>query len=143
GSVVHGSGRVVIFSDMLETVKADIPKAIALSLVMTVLAVLVAFGRRSASLAVLASLVVGLSLLAGYFVVFRVKVNFFNFIALPITFGIGVDYAVNLMQRYVADGEKRSILGAMRTTGGGVVLCSLTTTLGYLALIGSMNHAIR
>jgi hypothetical protein len=28
-------------------------------------------------------------------------------------------------------------------TGGAVVLCSLTTTLGYLALILSLNRAVR
>ena len=27
------------------------------------------------------------------------KLNFLNFIALPVTFGIGVDYAVNIVQR--------------------------------------------
>ena len=31
----------------------------------------------------------------------------------------------------------------MRSTGGAVVLNSLTTTLGYLALIGSVNQAVR
>ena len=29
-----------------------------------------------------------------------IKINFVNFIAFPITFGIGVDYAVNVMARY-------------------------------------------
>jgi predicted RND superfamily exporter protein len=45
-------------------------------------------------------------------------------------------------QRHRADGG-RDILGALRTTGGAVVLCSLTTTLGYLALLRSQNRAIR
>ena len=44
--------------------------------------------------------------------------------------------------RYRADGS-RDILAALRTTGGAVVLCSLTTMLGYLALVGSHNRAIR
>jgi predicted RND superfamily exporter protein len=70
------------------------------------------------------------------------KLNFCHFLALPITFGIGVDYAVNLMQRYVTDGEE-SILASVRTTGGAIVLCSLTTIVGYLALIRSVNQAIR
>ena len=47
---------------------------------------------------------------------------------LPITFGIGVDYAVNIMQRYRRDGPG-SALNAVRETGGAVVLCSLTTIL--------------
>src|SRR5262249_42173616 len=70
----------------------------------------------------------------------KVKMNFFNFVAIPITFGIGVDYAVNVMQRVLNGG---GVLPALRLTGGAVVLCSLTTTLGYLALLGSVNQAVR
>ena len=73
---------------------------------------------------------------------FEVKLNFLNFIALPITFGIGVDYAVNVMQRYRHEGPGGA-LTAVRETGGAVVLCSMTTTLGYLALVGSVNYAVR
>jgi predicted RND superfamily exporter protein len=47
------------------------------------------------------------------------------------------------MHRYDVDGREGTILGAMQTTGGAIVLCSLTTTVGYLALLGSMNQAIR
>ena len=72
----------------------------------------------------------------------KVKLNFLNFIALPITFGIGVDYAVNIVQRYAREGAGGA-LAAVRETGGAVVLCSLTTTLGYLALVRSMNFAVR
>ena len=32
---------------------------------------------------------------------------------------------------------------ALRDTGGAVILCSLTTTLGYLALVSSINLAVR
>jgi uncharacterized protein len=46
------------------------------------------------------------------------------------------------MQRYHADGSD-DILLALRTTGGAVVLCSLTTMLGYFALVGSQNQGIR
>ena len=52
----------------------------------------------------------------------RIKINFFNFVALPITFGIGVDYAVNVMQRVLNGG---GVIPAMRSTGGAVVLNSL------------------
>jgi hypothetical protein len=68
----------------------------------------------------------------------QVKLQFLNFIALPITFGIGVDYAVNIVHRYVHEGAGGAIT-AVRETGGAVILCSLTTTLGYLALVRSMQ----
>jgi hypothetical protein len=82
----------------------------------------------------------GAAWVALYLVLARVKIHFFNFIALPITFGIGADYAVNFVQRYDAEGD---VLRALKTTGGAVVLCSLTTMLGYLALLFSVNQAIR
>lgn len=142
GTVLRGSGRAVIFADILSAVVSDIPKAVTLSLAMTLLAVLVTFRRGSQAASVLATLVVGLAGVGAFMYLTRVRLNFLNFAALPITFGIGVDYAVNVMQRYHADGST-DMLGALRTTGGAVVLCSLTTTLGYFALVGSHNQAIR
>jgi predicted RND superfamily exporter protein len=151
GDVVHGSGRAVIFADMLRSVVRDIPKCIALSLAMTILAVVITFRRGGSSSAVLASLAVGVGwVVLGMFLA-GTRIHFLNFIALPITFGIGVDYAVNVIQRHDAerarslDGEAHGagILDALRHTGGAVVLCSLTTTLGYLALLRSTNQAIR
>ena len=140
GDVIRGSGRAVIFADILDAVLNDIPKAAAVSLSLTVLTVFLAFGRGRAALEVVGSLVVGLLWLALLLYVFRIKINFFNFVALPITFGIGVDYAVNVMQRVLNGG---GVIPAMRSTGGAVVLNSLTTTLGYLALLGSVNQAVR
>jgi predicted RND superfamily exporter protein len=140
---VRGSGRAVIFSDILEAVVHDIPRAVSLSLALTLLAVLVTFRRGGRhALSVLFALAVGVAAEVLFLYGRGIKINFLNFAALPITFGIGVDYAVNVVQRYRADGS-RDILAALRTTGGAVVLCSLTTMLGYLALLGSENRAIR
>ena len=140
GDVIRGSGRAVIFADILDAVLNDIPKAAAVSLSLTVLTVFLAFGRGRAALEVVGSLAVGLLWLMLLLFLGRIKINFFNFVALPITFGIGVDYAVNVMQRVLNGG---GVIPAMRSTGGAVVLNSLTTTLGYLALLGSVNQAVR
>ncbi|HEY2509455.1 MAG TPA: MMPL family transporter [Polyangiaceae bacterium] len=142
GKVVRGSGNAVIFADMLKAVVHDIPKAVSLSLALTFVAVFAAFRRGKQALAVLFALLVGCAGVGGFLYLAHVKINFLNFAALPITFGIGVDYAVNVAQRYEADGS-RDPLGALRTSGGAVVLCSLTTMLGYLALLESHNQAIR
>jgi predicted exporter len=143
GKIVKGSGRAVIFADILQAVVHDIPKAVSLSLGLTLLTVLITFRKGGwHAITVIFALIVGV---AGELIFLDwadVKINFLNFAALPITFGIGVDYAVNVVQRYRADGS-RDILAALRTTGGAVVLCSLTTMLGYLALLGSHNRAIR
>lgn len=142
GSLVRGSGRAVIYADMWSAIIADVPPAISFSLVATVLVVVLAFRGGKPALAVLASLLVGIAWMTGSLALMNVKLNFLNFIALPLTFGIGVDYAVNIVQRYVREGAGGA-LTAVRETGGAVILCSLTTALGYLALVRSMNYAVR
>jgi hypothetical protein len=120
GHVVRGSGTPVILADMLRAVV-----------------------RKGPYLAgVVFALAVGCGGVACFLYLADIKLNFLNFSALPITFGIGVDYAVNVAQRYEADRDT-SIVRVLRTSGGAVVLCSLTTMLGYVALVGSHNAAIR
>jgi hypothetical protein len=146
GETIIGSGRAVIFADMLSAVIDDSPKAMVLSFAMTALVVIVAFARGKRGLLmtglVLASLVLGVAWMGAALALADVKINFLNFIAVPITFGIGVDYAVNVVHRWRLEG-RGSVVRVVRETGGAVVLCSLTTTLGYLALLGSINGAVR
>jgi uncharacterized protein len=143
GKIVRGSGRAVIFADILQAVIHDIRRAVALSFLLTLAAVLIAFrGGGWHTVTVVFALLVGIAGQVLFLDCADVKLSFLNFAAIPITFGIGVDYAVNVVQRYRTDGS-RDILDALRTTGGAVVLCSLTTTVGYLALRGSHNRAIR
>jgi hypothetical protein len=152
GEVVHGSGRAVIFADLVKTVLSDIPRTVSFSLAMTLGVVFLTFwrgfepapgsSRFAPALLVIAALLVGLGWVALAMTACGVKINFFNFIALPISFGIGVDYAVNYVLRYEQDPE-RNALAVLRSTGGAIILCSLTTVLGYLALLASVNQAIR
>jgi predicted RND superfamily exporter protein len=146
----------VVFADMLMAVVEDAPKAISVSIIATFLIVLLAFRGRLAGLWVIGSVVVGLTWTLGILMVYKsrwpwsdggmfeleaMKLNFLNFVALPITIGVGADYAVNVMQRYrLAEGEMRRVIVE---TGGAVVLCSLTTMLGYSALTLSVNRAIQ
>ena len=146
GDVIWGSGRAVIFADMLTSVIEESPRAIALSAMMTVLVVAAAFlGGAQGVLAtclVLGALTIGIAWMGASLALAGVKINFLNFIAFPITLGIGVDYAINLVHRWKLEGPGR-VASIVRETGGAVVLCSLTTRLGYLALLQSVNPAVR
>ena len=142
GSKIIGSGRAVIYADMWAAIISDVPPAVGFSFGATVLVVIIAFRAGRAAVAVLGALLVGVGWMAGLLVILDVKLQFLNFIALPITFGIGVDYAVNIVQRYTREGAGGALI-AVRETGGAVILCSMTTTLGYLALVRSMNYAVR
>ncbi len=141
GETVLGSGRIVIFADMIAAVLKDMPIASILSFIVTAAVVLLTVRNRRDVLLIVGGLVMGVAWLAGLFFAFKLKLNFLNFMALPITFGIGVDYAVNLVQRHRLNPEGGA-LSALRASGGAVILCSLTTSLGYMALLGSKNQAV-
>jgi predicted RND superfamily exporter protein len=140
GSVVLGSGRAVIYADMWAAILTDVPKAVACSFAATLLVVIASFRLRRAAATVLFALLVGVAWMTGALALIGAKLNFLNFMALPITFGIGVDYAVNVAHRHLELGDP---LLAVRRTGGAVILCSMTTLLGYLALVRSVNFAVR
>ena len=143
GKVVEGSGSAVIFADIFGSVVRAVPRATLLSLAFALAVVIATFRSRKQELyAVLFSMWFGIAGVALYLHLTSTKINFLNFGALPITFGIGVDYAINVAQRH-AEGRRSDIAATLRTSGGAVVLCSLTTLLGYLALVGSHNRAIR
>ncbi|MBK7583064.1 MAG: MMPL family transporter [Myxococcales bacterium] len=141
GEVIRGSGRAVIFADMIKTVGEDAPKAIAVSALGSIAIILVAFGIQRAAWGVFLPWVLGITGLLAFMYLKKIQLNFLNFVTLPITIGIAAEYAHNLMQRYRIEGPDK-LYGVVVETGGAVVLCSLTTTIGYLALMLSINRGI-
>jgi predicted RND superfamily exporter protein len=67
------------------------------------------------------------------------RLNFSNLIALPITFGIGADYSINVLKRLQAGGDVHT---AVANTGGAVALCSATTVIGFGSLLVAQNRAL-
>jgi predicted RND superfamily exporter protein len=101
--------------------------------------VLLVVGRSRRAVAVLVATASGSIAMIAVCALAGLKINFLDFVALPITLGLGIDYAIN-----VADRATRSDpLVALRTTGGSVLVCSLTTVIGYLSLLASEILAIR
>lgn len=142
GEVIYSSGEAVIFADMLKAVAKDGPVATIGSFLGVILLLLIVFRNLRASLVILASLVGGMLVMAGLMVIFDIKVNFFNFIVIPTTLGIGVDYSVNLYQRYRLEG-RGSIVPMIRHTGAALAMCSSTTLIGYTSLILTSNRALQ
>lgn len=135
------AGALTLSGDIFESLRRDGPIVTGTAFLGVAAVVLVLFRRSTTSLVVLGALIVGLLWLLALAMTLGVRLNFTNFIAYPITFGIGVDYAVNVMSRYVKDGG-RDVAAAVRSTGGAVGLCSLTTIIGYSSLLIAQNRAL-
>jgi predicted RND superfamily exporter protein len=141
----HASARVAggppLTADILASMAHDGPRASLAAFVGVMISVFLLFRLGMATPFVLGSLIVGVSWQAALAMFFGIRINFINFVAFPITFGIGVDYAVNVMGRYLRDGQ-RDVLGAIRGTGGAVGLCSVTTVIGYSSLLVAKNRGL-
>jgi predicted RND superfamily exporter protein len=133
-------GTLPVTVDMYQSVRHDGPRATLIAFLSVVSLVVILFRQSEPVRSTLFSLVLGVAWLMGIIFAFEFKINFLNFIALPITFGIGVDYAVNIVQRYQTEG-RGNVLHAIRGTGGAVALASLTTIIGYGSLLLAGNQA--
>ena len=136
------AGESLIVADIIVTMEHDAPRMIVFALLGSVIAVFVVIGLRRHGLVTLACGLAGVVLMIAGCAIAGIPVHFLDLIALPITIGIGIDYAVNLAAR---DRQDRD-LGAkhlLRTTGGTVLLCSYTTGVGYATLLMSANGGIR
>lgn len=134
------AGQLPISADLVESISQDGPRATMFAFLAVIVLVVVLFRHVKTIALVLFALMIGVIWLAGVILGLKLKINFLNFIALPITFGIGVDYGVNVFQRYRQEGAA-NIIQVIRQTGGAVILASLTTIIGYSSLVIASNQA--
>jgi predicted RND superfamily exporter protein len=140
GQTVTTSGSSVVFADIVAAIQSDGPRVTAVAALGLVLMVLILVGRNRSAVAVLVATGAGSLLMVAVCAVINLKVNFLDFVALPITLGIGIDYAINVAHRHANELDP---IQTLRTSGAAVFVCSLTTIIGYGSLLISENLAIR
>jgi len=134
------AGQIVLTSDIVDSITKEGGFAAALSfLAVAALTILVMRSIRDSAW-VVSSLCLGVLWMFGALGGLGLRLNFVNFAVLPITFGIGVDYAVNFYQRYR---QSSGVLESLTASGGAVTLCSATTIIGYATLVTADSMAIQ
>jgi len=142
GETVTTSGASVIFVDILQSIERDAPLVTGLAALGLVVMVVLVVGRNRRAAAVLAATGAGSLFMVAVCALLGLKVNFLDFVALPITLGLGIDYAINVAHRHDHEDVPDPIV-TLRTSGSAVFVCSLTTIIGYGSLLVSDNLAIR
>jgi predicted RND superfamily exporter protein len=140
GTVIESSGTPMIFGAMLRSVLHDGPRATVLSFLGVTALMLVMVAGWRAKVAAVATLAAGVLWMVGGAGLLGVRITFLNFIALPITFGVGGEYALNIVARWQ---REWSMTRAVRSVGGAVLLCSWTTIVGYGSLLAAHSQALR
>jgi predicted exporter len=136
-------GAAMLFTGMIRSIVRDGPLCtLASACGVTLLVVLFLRKNRPGIVLVLGTLAAGFIWMLGLAAALGLRINFLNFVALPVTLGIGVDYGINIYMRALLEGPGR-LQQAVRATGGAVALCSATTIIGYGALLVADNRGLR
>lgn len=134
------TGEVAMEYDELNTVRHDMTIAGAVSLTLVCLCLGIAFHSLRLVVATLAVLIAGLILSAGFA---ALAIGYLNLISVGFAvlyIGLGVDYAIHLclgyrerIQRSLPQNE--ALIGAIRAVGPSLLLCAITTSIGFFAFI--------
>ncbi|MCS6901740.1 MAG: MMPL family transporter [Myxococcales bacterium] len=141
GTTITTASRATVFAEMIQSMERDGPLATMVALGSVSLVVILATRTPLGAALVLGSLALGVLWLAGALAFLDVRLNFLNFIALPITFGIGCEYPFNVFDRTRLLGG--DVDQALQRSAGPVALCSYTTVLGYGSLMFADNQALQ
>jgi uncharacterized protein len=141
GKEVSATGIAQVMNDMINAIVRDGPRATLAALLVVSCLLLLTFRALGGFLTVLFSLFVGVTLMLGIAALLEMRLNFFNFVAIPITFGIASEYGINIYERGQHE-PLSSLAEAIHGTAGAIALCSLTTIIGYSTLLLSDNQAL-
>ncbi|MEW6376435.1 MAG: MMPL family transporter [Thermodesulfobacteriota bacterium] len=139
GVSITGPERVE--SEILRIVREDLFLLTPIAFLIIFFWVFLHFRKWRTTLFTLMPLVMGLTWMVGSMSLFGIRINFVNAVILPMIIGMGIDNSIHLMHRYLERG-KRDAGHALRTTGRAMVMCSLTTMLGFGSLVTARYQAL-
>jgi predicted RND superfamily exporter protein len=142
GKEFHAASSNIIVAEMLTMITREGPIAVALSLSMVFVIILLQFRNLRATLLVLTPLGIGILWLGGLMYVFGWQLNFFNVVVFPSLVGIGVDDGVHIYHRYKEEGPG-SLPFVVRRTGLAILITTVTTMIGYSGLIMASHPGLQ
>jgi hypothetical protein len=135
--------RLTGINVMSRSLRGDVRRDAVLSALigLVLVMVLLAFDFRSwrdAGLA-LVPLLLGVTWMIGAMVAFDLHFNFMNLFVITMILGIGVDYGIHVLHRYLEEREipGTDVAAAVEETSRGVFLAALTTVVGFGSLASS------
>jgi hypothetical protein len=126
-------GPVIFLEEIRATILWEAGIAVFLSFAANLLIVRFHFRRWRRVWLVMLPVTVGTILTVGTMGLVGLRFNFFNVAGIALIFGFGVDYGIYLVQAHLEEGSRAGST-AVRSVGGSIMLCGVTT----LASCGSL-----
>jgi uncharacterized protein len=140
------TGLTVVGHDIEQAVRRDLKRLMLVAAILVLTSLLIEYRRiEDALLALLPTAFGFVSMLAAMRLT-DTKLNTINLVALPLLAGIGVDYGVFLVSAAKRSSEEagaRALISAFAPNCHAIVMCSLTTILGFGSLLTTKTPAIQ
>jgi hypothetical protein len=135
------TGTIPIAIEFSESLTEEVGHATLYIAAALLVILLLTFRRLTVTGLVVFGMVVSVLVMFGLFPLLGISMNVVNMMALPLIFGLGIDYFIHVTHRFNSEG---ALEPALRLTGKGVLLSAATTMLafGSLGAIGQY-HAIQ
>ncbi len=140
-SVLGPLGEMPVFAEILWLVKREGPRVVAITLFGIMALVYLSCASFRGTILVMFPLVGGILLALGVMTLLRLKLNFFNVVAIPALLGMAVDNGVHYHHRWVElERDTRAVQGELF---GPVSVCTFTNMLGYAGLMFTNHPGLR
>jgi len=141
GNTYHAISSSIIFADVLRVMLNDSTMAILLSLIAVFLLIWLDLRNIKYTLLTLMPVLSGVVLMIGVMSLLNIDFNFFNMVVMPVVIGIGIDGGVHFFHRFQE--KKYDHIGdIMTSTGGSIMMTTLTTMAGFSGMIFAHHHGL-
>jgi predicted RND superfamily exporter protein len=135
-------GAFLFMADVFRLVHQEAPRVVLVVCALVALVLVPFFRRRPRRIVAVVGTILPVAVAAqAIMLTAGVRINMLNFAAVPITIGVGADYVLNLFG--AMDSLKTDARRACSRMGGAILLCSLTTAVGYASLLLAQSGALR
>lgn len=135
----HSAGMAVLYADLASIVLKDGRQLTILAVLVILTLMLVSFRKPSAAIFAMLPLLAGMVWMLGLMKLTGWRINYMNIVVFPVVFGYGISGGIQLYHRYV---ESQSVWTAVRHTGMAVIASSMTTLIGWSALLVSQHRGL-
>lgn len=132
GVSVSGSG--FIREELTEILKEDVVFITTMSFILITIFLFIDFRKVGITILCQLPLILGIIWMLGSMTLMGMELNFMNSIAAALILGVGIDYAIHLLHRFLEGG---GIELTIEQTGRGIVVAAITTMVGFGSIIFS------
>ncbi|MCC7430918.1 MMPL family transporter [bacterium] len=135
------TGIRVVVAEFMKIVKHDFFLATIFAALSVVITVIFTYRKTKHVILSLLPLTIAMIWMFGSMKILGIKINYANMIVTPLILGIGIDYGIYILTRYL-ENKEHDIFVVVRETGISLIFSALTTILGFGSLIFSQNRGI-